>query len=81
MQVALDKPNVQLFGHPVLVELTAADLSQIEEGNIPEGRFRGQYRIEKDFGRYDFEMDIASQPLPAGAGPHPPPGVRFIQRG
>jgi hypothetical protein len=65
VQVALDKPNVQLFGHPVLVELTAADLSQIEEGNIPEGRFRGQYRIEKDFGRYDFEMEIASQPLPA----------------
>lgn len=64
VQSALDRDNVQLFGHPVLVELTAADLSQVESGGIPEGRFRGQYRIEKDFGRYDFEMEIRSTPLP-----------------
>jgi len=64
VQTALDRANVQLFGHPVLVELTAADLSQVESGGIPEGRFRGQYRIEKDFGRYDFEMQIVTQPLP-----------------
>jgi hypothetical protein len=65
VQSAINKPTVKLFGHPVLVELTAADLSQIEEGGIPEARFRGQYRIEKDFGRYDFKMDISSSPLPS----------------
>lgn len=65
VQVALDKPTVKMFGHPVLVELTAADLSQIETGGIPEGRFRGQYRIEKDFGRYDFKMPVVSADLPA----------------
>jgi hypothetical protein len=66
VQAALDRENVRMFGHPVLVELTAADLSQVESGGIPEGRFRGQYRIEKDFGRYDFKMDIRSTELPLG---------------
>lgn len=65
VQKALDRPNVKLFGHPVLVELTSDDLSAIEEGGMPPARFRGQYRIEKDFGRYDFEMDVVSSNLPA----------------
>ena len=64
VQKAIDRPNVKLFGHPVLVELTADDLSAIESGGMPPARFRGQYRIEKDFGRYDFEMEIVSANIP-----------------
>jgi hypothetical protein len=64
VQSALERDNVKLFGHPVLVELTATDLSQVESGGIPEARFRGEYRIQKDFGRYDFNMEICSAPLP-----------------
>ena len=65
IQAAIARPGVQVFGHPVLVELTPADLSAIEEGGMPQARFRGQYRIEKDFGRYDFEMEIVSAAIPA----------------
>jgi hypothetical protein len=65
VQSAIDKPNVKVFGHPVLVELQADDLSSLEEGGMPPARFRGQYRIEKDFGRYDFEMGIVSTAIPA----------------
>lgn len=65
VQTAIDKPGVRVFGHPILVELTAADLSTLEEGGMPQARFRGQYRIEKDFGRYDFEMPIVTAEIPA----------------
>ena len=65
VQSVVNKPNVRLFGHPVLVELTADDLSQIEAGGMPGARFRGSYRIERDFGRYDFAKDVSSSPLPA----------------
>jgi len=64
VQAALDKPSVKLFGHPVLVELTADDLSAIESGSLPPARFRGTYRIERDYGRYDFEMEVRSTPVP-----------------
>lgn len=64
VQAAIDKPSVKMFGHPVLVELTADDLSAIESGALPPARFRGVYRIERDFGRYDFEMDVVSKPIP-----------------
>jgi hypothetical protein len=64
VQKAIDKPNVKVFGHPVLVELAADDLSAVETGQMPPGRFRGQYRIERDFGRYDFEMDVVTAPIP-----------------
>lgn len=63
VQSALNRPNVKLFGHPVLVELTADDLSAIEEGGMPPARFRGEYRIQKQFGRYDFEMPVVSKPV------------------
>ena len=62
---ALNRPNVRLFGHPVVVELTADDLSAVESGAMPPARFRGAYRIERDFGRYDFVMPVTSKPLPA----------------
>lgn len=65
VQEALNRPNVRLFGHPVLVELTADDLSAVESGAMPPARFRGAYRIERDFGRFDFTMDVVSKPIPA----------------
>lgn len=64
VQTAINKPTVKVFGHPVLVELQADDLSAIEDGGLPPARFRGQYRIEKDFGRYDFKMEVVSADLP-----------------
>lgn len=65
VQAALDKSNVRLFGHPVLVELTADDLSAIEEGGMPPARFRGEYRIQREFGKYDFTIEVFSKALPA----------------
>jgi len=65
VQSSLAKANVKMFGHPVLVELTADDLSAVESGQMPPARFRGAYRIERDFGRYDFEMDVKSADIPA----------------
>lgn len=64
VQNAISKDNVRIFGHPVLVELTSDDLSAIESDAMPPGRFRGQYRIERDFGRYDFEMPVVSAEIP-----------------
>jgi hypothetical protein len=64
VQAAIDKPAVKILGHPVLVELTPDDVSAVESGQLPPGRFRGQYRIERDFGRYDFEMDVRTAPMP-----------------
>lgn len=64
VQQALGKNNVRMFGHPVLVELTADDLSAVESGAMPPGRFRGQYRVERDYGRYDFAMEVRSANLP-----------------
>lgn len=65
VQTAIDKPNVKVFGHPVLVELTPDDVSTVEAGQIPPARFRGEYRIQRDFGKYDFEMPVVSAPIPA----------------
>jgi hypothetical protein len=65
VQEAINKPSVKVFGHPILVELTADDLSAVESGAMPPARFRGQYRIERDYGRYDFEMAITSKAVPA----------------
>ena len=64
VQVTVDKPSVKVFGHPVLVELTADDVSAVESGALPPARFRGQYRIERDYGRYDFVMEVVSAPIP-----------------
>lgn len=64
VQAAIDKPTVKVFGHPVLVELTAADISAVEEGTAPSCRFRGQSRIERDFGRYDFAMPVVTVAVP-----------------
>lgn len=64
VQTAISKDNVRMFGHPVMVELTADDLSSVESDQMPAGRFRGQYRIERDFGRYDFEMEVVTAPIP-----------------
>jgi hypothetical protein len=65
VQSALDRPNVQIFGHPVLVELTADDLAAIESDTQPPARFRGQHRIQRDYGNYDFEMDVVTGEVPA----------------
>ena len=64
VQEAMNRPTVKPFGHPVLVELTADDISAVESGAMPPARFRGAYRIERDFGRYDFEMEVTSKPIP-----------------
>lgn len=50
----LARPSIKLFGRVLLVELEADSVAQIEEGQLPTARFRGQYRIEKDFGKYEF---------------------------
>ena len=47
-------PSIKLFGRVLFVELEADSVAQIEEGQLPAARFRGQYRIEQDFGKYDF---------------------------
>ena len=60
----LSRPGVTLFGRPMLVELEADSVSQIEEGQIPAARFRGVYRIERDFGKYDFEGEIKTEEWP-----------------
>lgn len=65
VEEAMSRPTVQLFGHPVLVELTADDVSAVESGAMPPARFRGAYRIERDFGRFDFEMPVTSKEMPA----------------
>ena len=64
VQATISKSNVRVLGHPVLVELTADDLSAVETYQMPPARFRGQYRIERDFGRYDFKMDVVTAPVP-----------------
>jgi hypothetical protein len=64
VQATIAKPNVKVLGHPVLVELQADDLSAVETGQMPPARFRGQYRIERDFGRYDFVMEVVTAPIP-----------------
>ena len=76
VQATIDKPQVKIFGHPVLVELSADDLSAVEAGQMPPGRFRGQYRIERDFGRFDFEMDVVSAPIPKALVSGAPQAVR-----
>ncbi len=63
VQTFIDRANVTVLGHPVLVELTSDDLSTIEAGQMPAARFRGQTRIERDFGRYDFKMPVTSTPM------------------
>jgi hypothetical protein len=64
VQKSIDKDIVQVIGHPVLVELTPDDVSAVESDQLPPARFRGQYRIERDFGRYDFATPVVSKPLP-----------------
>jgi hypothetical protein len=65
VQNIIDRENVMLIGHPVLVELTSDDLSSMETGNMPPARFRGQTRIERGYGKYDFTGSITAKPLPA----------------
>jgi len=54
----LNRPGIKLFGRPLLVELEADSVSQVEADQIPAARFRGQYRIERDFGKYDFTKPV-----------------------
>jgi hypothetical protein len=63
VQAAIDKPTVKVLGHPVLVELTADDWSAAEGDAMPPARFRGQSRIQKQFGRYEFEGPVQSIPV------------------
>jgi hypothetical protein len=67
VQTFIDRPNVTVLGHPVLVELTSDDLSNIESKAMPPARFRGQTRIERDFGRYDFKMPVVTAEMTATA--------------
>lgn len=60
----LTRPNVKLLGRPLLVELEADSVSQVEAGQMPAARFRGQYRTEKDYGKYEFGDPVTSVPLP-----------------
>lgn len=67
-----DRSNVEPFGTYVFVELAADDLATIESGQAPGARFRGQYRLERDFGKFDFEKVspsrvVISKPLHDGA--------------
>ena len=55
VEAAINREDVQQFGRAILVELTADDISTIEAGGNPGARFRGQYRNEKDFGKFDFD--------------------------
>lgn len=64
VQAAIDKDAVKIYGHPVLVELTADDISAVESGQIPPARFRGEYRIQRDYGRYDFAKPVVTAPVP-----------------
>jgi hypothetical protein len=65
VQTALSKGTVKLLGHPVLVELTADDLSAVETNQMPPSRFRGQSRISREFGTYDFDGEVTSKPMPS----------------
>jgi hypothetical protein len=49
-----DRVDTKVFGRPILVELKADDISALEAGQVPGARFRGQYRVEKEFGKFDF---------------------------
>lgn len=60
----LARDNVHLYGRVLLVELEADSVSQIETGQLPSARFRGQYRIERDYGKYEFGAEIRSSPIP-----------------
>jgi hypothetical protein len=64
VQNVIDKDTVQMFGTPILVELTPDDVSAVETGQMPPARFRGQYRLERDFGKYDFKMEVKSANVP-----------------
>lgn len=60
----LTRPEVKLFGRPLLVELEADSVSQIEADQMPAARFRGQYRVERDFGKYEFGQVIVAEEFP-----------------
>ena len=45
----LTRPGIKLFGRVLIVELEADSVAQIEEGQLPAARFRGQYRIGEGF--------------------------------
>ena len=61
----MQREGVELYGRVLLVELEADSVSQIETGQLPGARFRGQHRIERDYGKYDFGMDIKFDGIPA----------------
>lgn len=57
----VDDTKTVVYGRPVLVEMKADDISAIESGQIPGARFRGQHRVERDFGKYDFGSEVRSE--------------------
>ncbi|HEY9378936.1 MAG TPA: hypothetical protein VIQ02_17815 [Jiangellaceae bacterium] len=63
IDATMAREGVELYGRILLVELEADSISQIEAGQLPSARFRGQYRIEKDFGKYEFGDDIRNVPI------------------
>ena len=67
VEATMGRDDIELYGRVLLVELEADSVSQIESGQLPTARFRGQYRIERDFGKYDFGGDIKSEPVGADA--------------
>ena len=71
VQTAIERQGAELFGRVTLGELTADDISTIEAGQAPGARFRGQYRVEKDFGKFDFDkckpgVPVRHQDMPSG---------------
>jgi hypothetical protein len=60
----LNAPGTEVFGRVVLVEMSADDISAVESGQVPPARFKGQYRVEKDFGKFDFARLEPGKPLP-----------------
>ena len=59
--------GAELFGRVILVEMTADDISAIESDQVPGARFRGQYRNEKDTGKFDFDKVAAGPSGPVAA--------------
>ena len=58
VEKALERSGAELFGRIIMVEMTADDISAIEADQVPGARFRGQYRNEKDFGKFDFDKVV-----------------------
>ena len=65
VQDQITRETSKVYGRILLVELKPDDVSAIEAGQVPGARYRGQYRIERDFDKFDFDRDIDSLPSEA----------------